>query len=1286
MFLRTLTLRGFKSFAEPVTIEFEPGVTAVVGPNGSGKSNVVDAVAWVLGAQGPRSVRSGRMDDVIFAGNGRRGPLGRAEVSLTIDNSAGLLALDVAEITITRTLFRTSGESEYALNGVGCRLLDLQELLSDSGVGRTQHVIVSQGQLEAVLDARPEERRLVVEEAAGIVKFRRRKERAERRLAAAEENLSRLADLAGEVNRQLKPLRRQAEAARRYTQLAAEVAELRLFLAGRQIHDLRLRRAAAQSEVRCCRDRLDTLLGRMGTSDGALVEAEGQLTGLGSDSLAVLAGGLGEVVARARGLEAVISERVRSVEVGQRSLSEDLVRTEAAASAEDSLRLARDLAGVKLRSAEVAARLAAMARAAESGSPSRGSVESSSLAATATGADTNGGAMTGAETNGGAMTGGEMTGGAMTGGAMTGGDTNGGEMTGGAPPAAGYTGADAAMEQKLRDRTGRIRGELDALGVSLDRAVLEQARVAQGEDRRSSRRVQVAHRLAQATDERAHLAHLVEESVARLDRSRVAEAEAEAVVATRAREAAGIKESQDRHSARVEAVALAMAEAGGAGSTAPATSGLVGTLSSLLEIDPGWEPAFEAVVAEAEQLWVMDSVASARRALTGSASALSSVQVLALGTGAKARSTTARAPGGDSDGGSAAKPGDLPDVGPQGLASPAWLADRVRVRPGLDSEVASALAGVLDGLLADVVACAGDWHQGLDLAVEHPDRVAVTASGDRFGPGGWRVGGRGRAAAKAALAASEEALSRARQSAQEAGKALDDARAGLAAARDARVAAEGELVRIQARLAAAEAALTGLAAEMAGIDTEAAAASGHARELAARVEAESLRRQSLAQELVGLETTTADLGARREAADQARRQAEAADQARRAAMAAADRARRQAEAVLVAEQRQRAEARARERSAGEREAGVLAERAASLEREIQTGIDRRQQAGIRAEAIRRELATAAARARRLEQARILVADQRTTAEAVRVAVEGRRQAEDDHRREVVAAIADLRSHREALESDIERARQELRESELSEADCAIRAGAAVEGLRGDLDSDPEVAVSAGVPATVAAGTDAGAHLRTLERELRLLGPVNALAAEELVALTERSEFLAAQIEDVRTARRELRGVIRGVETAMRERLETALADVARHFETIFATLFPGGRGRLTLTDPNDILATGLEMDARPAGKNVRRLTLLSGGERSLCALAFLFAVFRSRPSPFYLLDEVEAALDDINLGRFLALLDDFRDEAQLVVVTHQKRTMEAADCLYGVTMAPGGSTQVISERLRAAAS
>src|SRR5687767_3539008 len=313
MFLKTLTLKGFKSFADTTTLDLEPGVTVVVGPNGSGKSNIVDAVAWVLGAQGPKTVRSQKMDDVIFAGTSKRPALGRAEVALTIDNTAGLLAIDFTEVTITRTLFR-SGDSEYAINGVPCRLLDIQELLSDTGVGRQQHVIVSQGQIDAVLNARPEDRRLIIEEAAGILKYRKRKEKAERRLAATEGNLTRLGDLLREVRRQLRPLERQADAARRHGDLVTELRALQVFLAGRELTTL-TRRLSDGTAARAELATEDNLLRRtLAELDTAVLAAEAELGHAGGDDLGDALVRFESLRERARGLVAVLTERRRGID------------------------------------------------------------------------------------------------------------------------------------------------------------------------------------------------------------------------------------------------------------------------------------------------------------------------------------------------------------------------------------------------------------------------------------------------------------------------------------------------------------------------------------------------------------------------------------------------------------------------------------------------------------------------------------------------------------------------------------------------------------------------------------------------------------------------------------------------------------------------------------------------------------------------------------------------------------------------------------------------------------
>ncbi|MGZ8753089.1 MAG: hypothetical protein ACXW1S_08905, partial [Acidimicrobiia bacterium] len=309
-----------------------------------------------------------------------------------------------------------------------------------------------------------------------------------------------------------------------------------------------------------------------------------------------------------------------------------------------------------------------------------------------------------------------------------------------------------------------------------------------------------------------------------------------------------------------------------------------------------------------------------------------------------------------------------------------------------------------------------------------------------------------------------------------------------------------------------------------------------------------------------------------------------------------------------------------------------------------------------------------------------LATHRTATDEVHERVGLRRRARTEAASAAGTELEALRTERRTLEGELAGLREQAQRREVEEAETKMRLENAVERLRADFDVEPALALAAPAP-EVPEGTTLAGRAREVEREIKLMGPINPLALEEYETLKERHEFLQGQLEDVKNSRRELSRVIKAVDIEIVSVFEQAYADVERNFTALFSTLFPGGSGRLTLTDPSNILDTGIEMEARPSGKNVRRLSLLSGGERSLTALAFLFAVFRARPSPFYLMDEVEAALDDVNLHRFLDLVHEFRDEAQLLVVSHQKRTMEAADCLYGVSMPPGGSSRVVSQRM-----
>ncbi|MBK9178942.1 MAG: chromosome segregation protein SMC [Acidimicrobiales bacterium] len=1154
VFLKSLTLKGFKSFADPATLELEPGVTVVVGPNGSGKSNIVDAIAWVLGAQAPSTVRSQKMDDVIFAGTARRPALGRAEVALTIDNSAGLLPLELSEVTITRTLFRT-GESEYAINGVPSRLLDVQELLSDAGVGRQQHVIVSQGQIDAVLNARPEERRLIVEEAAGVLKYRRRKEKAERRLEATEANLLRVQDLLREVRRQLRPLQRQAEAAQRHGALVADLTAVRLHLAGRELAALRGRLAAAAGQRATLAADERALKASLAELDARVLACEAELSGLGGTDLGDALARLEALRERARGLGAVLVERHRTLERERGALMDQAVVATLEA---EAARLAAELAEVEAEAEALVPRAAELAEAEAALAADRAGFEAAGVAAVA-------------------------------------------------PPSG---------------RAAEVRGELAALRDALGRADAELGRV-QGRlaalDGKAQRLAAEAERLrAQLRVTEAAELPLVAELEQAEARRITAEATAEAAEA--ARRAA----ERERHSgaARVEALALALdqARARAGAERLAEVDGVLGTLLDLVEVDEGWEAAFEAAAGEALAAVVVEDPGAARRALGALDAGGAAGAVLAAGRG------------------------------PLGSGPSVAAAGGVPVRAHVRASRAG-VAALLDALLGAAVVVDGGWVEALDAALAHPGVVVVTRAGDRFGPGGWRLGAGGGGATRAALEEAEQRADAAAHALVVAEQAVAAARAELTAARAAEADVARRLDDNDGRLTAAADALARLSADQRDVGTETEALRSHLHEVAGRAERERRRMEELEQELPALE---ADEGA-------------AAEQARAAAAA---RSRLDERAAAVGALRTDLEVRA----AGlDERRQYLRRRLDEVEQRLQHDTEQRHEAELRRRRLDQRLVA-------LDRLAAVVAGHATVVDGELTELRDRRRRQSEAAR--VAAEGLDRARRERLDTErrLEELRERSRRGEIEEAETRLRLEAAVETLRRELDVDPDVAIASPCP-DLAEGVSPAARARELDRELKLLGPINPLALEEYTALEERHAFLEAQLEDVRSTRRDLARVIRAVDAEIVSVFTAAYADVAANFEQLFQTLFPGGSGSLRLTDPEDLLDTGIEVEARPSGKNVRKLSLLSGGERSLTALAFLFAVFRSRPSPFYVMDEVEAALDDVNLHRFLDLVHEFRDEAQLLIVSHQKRTMEAADCLFGVTMQPGGSSRVVSERV-----
>jgi chromosome segregation protein len=1165
VFLKSLSMKGFKSFADPTVLEFEPGITVVVGPNGSGKSNVVDAVTWVLGAQGPRSLRSAKMEDVIFAGTSSRAALGRAEVSLTIDNASGKLPIDLAEVTITRTLFR-SGDSEYAINGAPCRLLDVQELLSDSGVGRQQHMIIGQGQLDTVLNARPEDRRAIIEEAAGVLKHRRRRERAERRLAGTAENLERLGDLVREVRRQIRPLERQAAAARSHDTVAGELLTIRRYLAGTELAELAGRRTVAARSLTICREEEQELHAALELLDAEASTTSAELSSHREEDLARALGRVQGLVERARGTSGVLRERGRAVVAALDAAADvDVVST------------------LEAEAAHLAAEIA--------------------LAADETAAD----------------------------------------------PAQADLLAEAGVldgeEAALRDRWREVLGDdlpEDALAKvrartePLARAVAREQQDMTALDARLAGLEQRHAAAAVKADLLDNESTALEETTARLEaevaRCRVALEGAGQQAEAAQRTADEGDQARHRSAARAEALERALRDLQGASGREllRGVDGVVGSLLDLVEIDEGWEAAFEAAAGAGVAAVVVDGRQSAHQALATLRER--GVTGAVLAPRPEGANGSKGANGANGANGSAYAPSPTLDL-PQGSGAQS-VRRHVRARHG-----EAVAESVLDALIGHAVRVDG-WEEAIDLSLERGELIVVTPEGDRFAATGWRVRSSTNVVTAAAVEDATERATAAAAAADTARMELARCRTALSEARDALAGAERALDRHLSARATAASDTQRTTEERRRLDEELRAARQARAEARDRLTAVQAERDRLAQSVPRIEEAAAvwrELAARRQAV----------------------RARRQELEVRVAGLAERRR--------------VLSERQAEVERRLLGHAEERATAASRRERLEAE-GTA------LTRLEAVVEAEHASLEGIFDTLRGDYQEQVDAVRAGGARLEQLRQDRHTTEQRLDAVRTRTRALDLESNEVALRSETLHEHIGRELGAAPEDLLGLPIP-EVPEGTGMAAHAAELERKLAALGPVNPLALEELSSLEERHKELEIQVDDVRGARRELHEVVRTLDHEIMTSFAAAAADVNEHFSTLVALLFPGGTGRMVLTDPEDLLNTGVEIEVRPAGRNVRRVSLLSGGERSMAALAFLFAVFRSRPSPFYLMDEVEAALDDVNLHRFLGLVREFRHEAQLLIVSHQKRTMETGDALYGVTMAPGGSSQVVSQKV-----
>lgn len=1189
MYLKNLTLRGFKSFASATTLALEPGITCVVGPNGSGKSNVVDALAWVMGEQGARALRGGQMADVIFAGTSGRAALGRAQVDLTIDNTDGLLDIEYSEVTISRTLFRGGG-SEYSINGTPARLLDVQELLSDTGMGRQMHVIVGQGQLDAILSSTPEERRGFIEEAAGVLKHRRRKERALKKLADMDANLVRVLDLTNEIHRQLGPLARQARVARRASLIQARVRDAKARLLADDL-------ASALSKLSVLEASDESAAARRASLEEQIAAARAELARL-EDAERASSPALEQASSDWQALT-TITERLRGTLMAATQKVALTATPELPPGGEDPDVLDERARVAGAEDAALAGQVEAARSALTSATRAREAAEDADDSASRELARVN------------------------------------------------------RVIADHREKVARLTGDASTAASRLEAAIAEADR-AWGAYRAAQERAEAAEKAVPASSVRS--VGVAEGSSSEEEASGgAARAHAEASArrdAARARvdELLGVEREaradRARWEARRDALEQLLAPEDGTAELL-GRPGVLGQVAPLLHVTPGFEDAVAAALAPFADAVVVDSLARGLGELDAARAAGRSLRLVVA--------SDSSGPSDDSaEGTSGAVRADLPE-------GATWLSDVV-----VCEGAAAPLASLLDGVVACSLEAAADV---LDMPGV---RAVVTPGGDVLRS--WSVeGGRQASSVLSVRADYEEACAQA-EAAQarmaEVSEQLSEANAHLdrciREANDALKALREE--DAQRAKEAQELARAQSAAQAARAEAE------RAHDVARRADEQVTwaREQDVA---ARARLDGADTVGPPESLEEAQARADAASRAAREARETENEARLSLRALE--EQSRRAASRARslrQAAAAEREERArYARREAARKTELATASDVEAAARVALEAGERALAQAAAERDRLSERRSQVSQEVSDARRAldRLSAELSEATASAHQGQIAAEQTRLRVE------DLQR--RALEELSLEPEQLLAEFGPQMLVPMLPLDPDQVEKAAAAEPSAYVRAEQERA-LAKAQKDLEKLGRVNPLALEEHEALASRHKFLVDQVQDLKASKADLLRIVQDVDRLVEEAFASAFAETREQFEHVFGVLFPGGVGDLVLTDPDDMLTTGIEIEARPAGKKVKRLSLLSGGERSLAAIAFLVAIFKARPSPFYVMDEVEAALDDMNLTRLLAIFKELQETSQLIVITHQKRTMEIADALYGVTMRDGVTT-VVSQRL-----
>ena len=1149
MHLKSITLKGFKSFAQTTNLLLEPGITCVVGPNGSGKSNIVDALAWVMGEQGPKTLRGGKMEDVIFAGTDTKGPLGRAEVQLTIDNSDGALPIEYAEVTISRVLFR-NGASEYAINGESCRLLDVQELLSDTGLGREMHVIVGQGQLDTVLKANPEERRAFIEEAAGILKYRRRKEKTERKLEAMQVNLTRLQDLIAELRRNLKPLGRQADIARQAQEIAAIAREAKSKLLSHQIRGLREQLELSQkgeterkAEASYARTQLESA--RAGIS-----EIESQLVSSELDQLRSQLFALEAQESKLRNLQNLAQQKISLLEnPAATSRGQELANLKSALEAASN-----SLAELHAEMSKCEGTLAELESIREIAAGKLSAFDADQLRARA-------------------------------------------EVEESQRMLSAAEGSISILESKLAG----ISNQISSLQLAKEQSLVRAAELAatkaemQPELGTSDDALRSAHEKAQQSESAARQAvEKVRDELHALERER------------------------DAVAAKHSALGLTLEQTDGAQDVRKANlKGLSGLLAEQISIDAGYEtaiavalgPLSDAVVAASKEAAV-----AGLRFLRGNQ--LGRVEFL-ISSGTSVRGSESQL---------------------AGLSAASSVVSAPK-------EVIAQLANIY---LADDL----DQAQSALGSGKLKNCVVITRDGDYLSDYLVRGGG-SKKPSKLELTAERD---QAAKKLEKLAKDIEKSSTALSAKRDD-LATASELVR------------TSLGT-LQQHDAELAARAERVGRAIAQADSAQAELQRIDRDLEELEQTRAQLESELEAAKAnllgLPKPASSSEntQQRLDLAGALDNARADELEVRIS-------------------VGTIKERLAGASREEATLRGRIKDAEA---AIQKDFEAEKEREAQLVNARASLSELPKIISLTEQLAAGLRQKLRDleaQRGTRLERLGVLRAQAQDLEQKLAELNQGVHEVELKAHELRLNLSNLSERVQAELGMSIETLLTE-TPVVEESREELEKALRGAEGKLAQLGAFNPLALEEFSALEERHKYLSDQLEDLTKARSDLAGIIKDLDSKMQHIFAAAFEDTKREFEKIFPILFPGGSGSISLTDADDLLSTGVEVSVRPAGKRIERMSLLSGGERSLAAVALLISIFKARPSPFYVLDEVEAALDDANLGRLLAVIESLRDSSQLIIVTHQKRTMEIADALYGVSMRQDGITQVVGQKLEKA--